>query len=179
MIFVLVGPGGSGKTTLANEIVKRDSNIEISRSWTTRPRRSQELPDAYTFASDEEFESLLESGGFIETDSICGYRYGTPKANLETSRDVLVILTADGASNLDIENEEIKIFFIDCPSVAEQIKRMHERGSGFWNMLRRTLTGFAERRKAKKYGWQRIVNVDIVETTNIIYSTIKKSTSKE
>ena len=173
MIFILAGPGGSGKTTLVNEIAKRDSNIEISRSWTTRPRRPQELPDAYTFASDEEFDSLLASDGFLETDRICGYRYGTPKANLETDKDVLMILTPDGAANLDTEKYETKIFFIDYPSVAEQVKRMHERGSGFWNMMRRTLTGFAERRKAEKYCWQRVVNIDIVETTDIIYNAIK------
>lgn len=169
MIFVLVGPGGAGKTTLAGEIVKRDSNIKLSQSWTTRQRRPQESPDAYKFVSDAEFDKCFKSGGFVETDEICGNRYGTPKENVLQSENSLLILTADGAANLSSQEDAVKVFFVDCPSILEQKRRLRERGDTYKNILKRIMEGFSERKKASSNKWLTIVNKDIVRSTETIH----------
>ena len=65
-LVVLSGPGGVGKGTLAKELVERDEELILSQSWTTRPRRNDENPEAYKLVSHEEFLQHRENNGFIE-----------------------------------------------------------------------------------------------------------------
>ncbi|HMS45490.1 MAG TPA: guanylate kinase, partial [Alphaproteobacteria bacterium] len=42
LMLVLSSPSGAGKTTVSRMLLERDSNLEMSVSVTTRPRRPQE-----------------------------------------------------------------------------------------------------------------------------------------
>ena len=42
-LIILSAPSGAGKDTIIEELIKKDSNIKMSVSATTRPKRENEI----------------------------------------------------------------------------------------------------------------------------------------
>ena len=58
-MLVLSSPSGAGKTSICKEILKRDNELDMSISITTRPRRKSEVEGKdYIFVSEKKFEKL-------------------------------------------------------------------------------------------------------------------------
>jgi guanylate kinase len=81
-LLVIIGPSAAGKTSVIRELVAQKI-IEVTPSWTTRPRRADEDDTAveHVFCSEAEFESVKEGGIFLESAQLFGlpYYYGLPK----------------------------------------------------------------------------------------------------
>ncbi len=79
---IIAGPSGVGKTTVAEMLIERLGNLEMSRSATTRPVRDDGKADEYIYLSRAEFEAEIAAGGMAEHAEYGGNLYGTPKREL-------------------------------------------------------------------------------------------------
>ena len=83
-LFVVSGPSGVGKGTLVDMVLARLDNIALSISATTRLPRSGEAQGVnYYFLDDEQFDTLVASGGFLEWATVYDRRYGTLMSEVE------------------------------------------------------------------------------------------------
>src|SRR3989304_6136198 len=79
-VFVISAPSGSGKTTICRMLLERLENVELSISYTTRPRKRGETDGKdYYFIKPEKFDTMVNLREFLEFASVYGNRYGTSR----------------------------------------------------------------------------------------------------
>jgi guanylate kinase len=136
ILFVLIGPTGSGKTTLCSRLLSEfPSDLQYSVSVTSRSPRPQEVPgESYHFMSRQEFEERRQRGEFFEWEEIHGNLYGTLKSNLingiDAGKDLLFQIDVKGALNFKqaFPDNTVTIFIIP-PSFRALKERLLGRGT--------------------------------------------------
>jgi guanylate kinase len=133
ILLVLSSPSGAGKTTIAKKVLENDTNISISISATTRPKRPHEVANVdYYFLSPEEFDVWEKDGLFIEHARVFDNRYGTPKKPvldaLSKGQDLLFDIDWQGTLQLSklMPDDIVKIFILP-PSRTELVNRLNLR----------------------------------------------------
>lgn len=133
LLIVLSSPSGAGKSTISRMLLGADSEVTMSVSATTRPRRPAEKDGVdYHFVDDAEFDRMVEAGEFVEWAHVFGHRYGTPKAPvkqaLRRGRDILFDIDWQGARQLEPDfGEHLVTIFLLPPSMAELENRLRAR----------------------------------------------------
>lgn len=140
-IFIISGPAGSGKNTVAEKLLSEFSNAQRVVTTTSRlPREGEKNGIDYHFISSEEFEKGIENGDFYEYAKVHGRYYGTSKKSVlkafEQGKDLVLIIDVQGAQTWKKIGEEnpdigrlVKSVFISVDSMDELRKRMEFRGS--------------------------------------------------
>ena len=83
-VFVLSAPSGTGKSTLAKQLVKEIPDLDFSVSFTTRrPRPGEVHGQDYFFVDDATFDAMVAGDGFVEWVRVYDRRYGTGKDWIE------------------------------------------------------------------------------------------------
>lgn len=75
--LLLIGPSGTGKSTLINHLKKLDARFEYVTPFTTRDLRPGEQDKVQI--SIEQLETLHNAGKLLTTNHIYGIYYATPK----------------------------------------------------------------------------------------------------
>ena len=128
LIIVVSGPGGVGKSTIVEALVRRDDRLWLSRSWTTRERRPGEAEDAYVFVTREQFQQRIANNGFLEWTEFIGNMYGTPNPEAPIGRDIVLEIEVDGASQVKKMHPDAVLLFVLPPTREEQRARLQGRG---------------------------------------------------
>lgn len=117
LLFVVSAPSGTGKTTVVEQLVKIVPTLEMSRSYTSRPPRSNERDGVdYNFVSRQEFEDRIGRGDFLEHADVFGNYYGTGKAETESrlasGRDLVLVIDVQGARQVRERIKGVGVFML-------------------------------------------------------------------
>lgn len=133
-IYIISAASGTGKTTIVGQVLKRDENVRLSISHTTRPVRTGETHGQdYYFVEVDTFKELIAKGEFLEYAQVYDNFYGT-NANVvrglqAQGYDVILEIDIQGATQIREILPDATSIFIAPPSMAELEQRLNGRGT--------------------------------------------------
>ena len=185
LMLVLSSPSGAGKSTIARLLLEKESNLSLSISVTTRPRRSSEVDGVhYHFIDDKRFEQLKAHDELLEWAEVHGNYYATPRGPvenaLESGRDVLFDIDIQGTFQLyDKMRSDVVSIFILPPSIAEMKSRLRRRAEDAEEVINRRLkTAVGEMRHWSKYDYV-IVNDDLERAYESVRAILRAERHKQ
>ena len=133
LMLVLSSPSGAGKTSISRELLRRDRNLVMSVSATTRKKRPSETDGVdYKFVTATVFQEMIVNHDLLEHAKVFGNYYGTPKAPVDKAlaegRDVLFDIDWQGTQQLEESaRADLVSVFVLPPSTAELERRLRTR----------------------------------------------------
>ncbi len=178
LMFILSSPSGAGKTTLAERMLKKEDQMVLSVSATTRTRRPGEAHGQdYFFVSEDEFFRMRDNEEFLEWANVFGHYYGTPRSLVEDTlaqgKDVLFDIDWQGAQQLDqVAGDDVVKVFILPPSREELERRLRRRAQDSEEVVQKRMAkADAEISHWAEYDYV-IVNYDLDESEQLLSSIL-------
>ncbi len=148
-LFIISAPSGAGKTSLVSALLKINTQIALSISYTTRaPRPGENDGEDYHFVSRDQFLRMAQQGDFLESAEVYGNLYGTSQSWIErqlaSGRDILLEIDWQGAAQVRKLMPEAVSIFILPPSLAALESRLNGRGQDSQEVIARRLQAAQE-----------------------------------
>jgi len=174
---VLSGPSGVGKSTVVAHLRRRDPQLWLSVSATTRHPRPGEVDGVhYRFLGDDAFDRLVAEGALLEWASFAGHRYGTPREpvseRLVAGVDVLLEIDLQGARQVRAAVPDAQLVFLAPPSWEELVARLTRRGTEAPEVVEQRLAVAREEIAAEPEFDVSIVNTDVEEVCDRLVALI-------
>lgn len=177
-LIVISGPTCAGKDTICRELLKINTNIWKSISYTSRPMRGNEVNGVdYFFVTREEFEKKIQNNEMLEYAKVhYNDYYGTPKGHikekLDAGYDVILEMDIQGALQVKEKAPEAIFIFILAPTMEEIRNRLIKRGcENNEQMIERFRKAYKEINELTKYNYV-VVNDILEEAVNKVNSII-------
>lgn len=143
-LFVIAAPSGAGKTTLVRRLTRNHPELRFSVSYTTRPKRPNEVDGVdYLFVDKQAFAALRDAGELLESAEVFDHSYGTSRrqveGHLESGHPVLLEIDWQGAAQVRESMPESISIFILPPSFAELDRRLRDRRTDSDEVIARRL----------------------------------------
>ncbi len=178
LLIVISGPSGAGKGTICSELLKKNKNLYLSISATTRLPRGDEINgNDYFFLTKNEFEDKINNNEFLEYAKVHSDKYyGTPKSNvlkkLDEGYDVILEIDIQGALQVKENYKEGIFIFIMPPSMRELRDRLVKRKTESKDkIIERFTTAYKEMNEMTKYNYV-VVNDNISDAVKKVESII-------
>ena len=148
-LFIVCAPSGAGKTTLVDALLKADSGIRLSVSYTTRQPRAGEVDGReYHFVSQEKFQEMAAAGAFLESALVHGNYYGTSQPWINDQRaagaDILLEIDWQGAAQVRKMMPDAIGIFVLPPSFEALVGRLNKRAQDPPDVIARRIAGARE-----------------------------------
>ena len=143
-LFIITAPSGTGKTTMLRRLISELPDLVFSVSHTTRqPRLGETNGVDYFFVSNEEFNQICDSGGFLEWALVHENQYGTSQAvvqqKLQAGMDVVLDIDVAGADQVRKKNPDAISIFIMPPSLDSLRTRLYGRNQDTAQVIEKRL----------------------------------------
>ena len=149
-MLVLSSPSGTGKSTIARNLLERNDRLKLSVSVTTRDRRGSEIDGVhYHFISEREFVRLRETDALLEWAEVHGNYYGTPRDAAEKALgdgfDMLFDIDYQGGQQLmeKARGDVVSVFLLP-PSMTELHGRLVRRAEDKPDVIEKRLKNAIE-----------------------------------
>ena len=158
-LFVLTGPSGSGKDSAIAALLERDQTLRrVTTAVTRSPRQGERAGIDHFFLSEDEFDRWLADGAFLEWASVFGFRYGTPRAEvdrlLEFGFNVILRIDPQGAAVVRQQRPGTPVIYVGAENEEELLRRLRERGENEQSLRRRRRTWAADAKFARTCEYQ-------------------------
>ena len=182
-LILYTGSSGVGKGTILAELMKRDDNLRLSVSNTTRAPREGEVDGVqYNFVSVEEFERQIAQDGYLEYAKYCDNYYGTPKKQvfelLDEGYDVFLEIEVQGGVQILEKYPDILSIFILPPSMEVLEHRLNKRGTEDAETIKKRLEQAEEEIKYKDRYKYNVVNAELEKAVDEIMDILKRERSE-
>ena len=182
-LILYTGSSGVGKGTILAELMKRDDNLRLSVSNTTRAPREGEVDGVqYNFVSVEEFERQIAQDGYLEYAKYCDNYYGTPKKQvfelLDEGYDVFLEIEVQGGVQILEKYPDILSIFILPPSMEVLEHRLNKRGTEDAETIKKRLEQAEEEIKYKDRYKNNVVNAELEKAVDEIMDILKRERSE-
>lgn len=183
-LFIVSAPSGAGKTTLCQTVLTRIKGIVPSISYTSRPRRGEEVNGRdYYFVTEETFKHMIEKSRFAEWAIVHGCYYGTDRKFLEekinAGIDLLFNIDVQGAEQLVRHYPDAITVFIHPPSFEELKKRLIQRRSDSEESIEKRLQEARKELQASESYQFHIINDRVEKATAKLIKVIESQRRKK
>ena len=182
-LFIISAPSGAGKTSLVKALLDLLPGLEVSVSYTTRPKRpSEQAGIDYNYVPIEHFQTMVKEGELLEHAEVFGNYYGTSAKLVEeqllTGTDVILEIDWQGAQQVRKLVSDCVSIFILPPSKEVLEKRLKGRGQDADNVIaRRMQEAVAEMSHYVEFDYL-VVNDDFGMALNDLSSLVKSQRLK-
>ena len=164
-VFVLSGPSGVGKNTIADRLCQQGRAVRAVTATTRSARPGEADGRDYLFVTEDRFRRWITEGRLLEHTKYVGHFYGAPLASVNSASagglPVILTIEVDGGLQTKRKWPQVTLIFVEPPSEAELRKRLEERGrDDEASITRRLQRARVEYACAKQYDF-RVVNDDL------------------
>lgn len=176
LLVTFSGPSGSGKDTVLDVLLKKNDNIKVSISMTTREKREYEIDGThYYFVNRDYFEKNIKENKMLEYAEYNGNYYGTPKAPVDemiaAGNAVILEIEVQGAEKIKEKCSDVVSIFLMPPSMNILETRLRGRGSEDEDTINHRLV-IAREEIRKAYDYDYVVINDTIENAVECIETI-------
>lgn len=166
--LIITGISGGGKTTVAQELLKRRPSLHHAVRMTTRKPVAGEIAGFdYEFADEQSLMRLKRSGELLYYekwyDNIYAVKKNEVEDHLKQGQDVLMQAVIPAACKL-YKHANIKVVFLTTKDLETQRLRLERRGSSPQGIIKRLSYRNIEHEMSKKMGFFTIINHELNDT---------------
>lgn len=174
IMLVLSSPSGAGKTSIARQLIALEPNLTPSISVTTRPMRPEETEGVdYYFIHEAKFQQLVADDNLLESATVFGNFYGTPRLPVEEAlhagRDLLFDIDWQGARQLtENARDDLVTVFVLPPEAAELERRLFSRAQDAEEVIRQRMHKAPEEMSHYPEYDYVIINYDLAQSVEAV-----------
>lgn len=99
--IIISGTNASGKSTVAKQLTEMDSRFVRVPAITTRPSRTDDGMDKYTYVTDKDYDAMVSSNELMSKTTYINFKYGIRRqdydAIVSAQKVPVMVLTPDSA----------------------------------------------------------------------------------